>query len=89
MSPSSTQDDAVFSPGVFKFYKFSNTYLPSPTKQLAQSADLQVPFPDFSRPFSGFSHFFSFKGGTDLPSFGRWNGSAFLLLYSGQPEFTK
>ena len=58
MSPSSSLDYIGFPPGFFKFCEFPNTYLPSPSKQLAHSTDPQVLFPDFSLPFSGFSHFF-------------------------------
>ena len=50
-------------------------YEPSSTsKQLAQRTDLWVPFSDFSTPFSGCSHFFSFKEGMSPPLFLRVEG---------------
>lgn len=78
MSPSSTQDDAVFSPGFFKFYKFPNTYLPSPTSSWLRAQIFKFhsltslfPFQDFltSFPSRKGQICLPLEGGMDQPSF--------------------
>lgn len=76
----SSQDHIGFSPRLFQIPS-SITF-----KQLTQSTELRVPFSDLFPPLSGFSHFFSFKEGTNPSFFWKveWNQPSCFYIQSNQ-----